>query len=217
MKTNKIMIVSASVLMSGFLLQGCEKIVYEPSHFSQSKMQIQQEEIHDNVAVDKMDEQYIAALSHHYNKEGDGDVELSVTYDPMSKTNTAMHANNHVSRISREFRKNGVMNINAMILPVKGQGETGRALVSYNAYALKAPDDCYAMGGFEDRNTDPDKNYKYGCTRDAVYAQQIARPRDLMRDKTKIETSDGRRASNIVETYRTGAQNEPLEGETASE
>jgi len=31
------------------------------------------------------------------------------------------------------------------------------------------------------------------------------------------DTSDGRRAANIVDGYRTGVQNEPLDGESSSE
>ena len=217
MKNNRILVLSASVLVSGLFLQGCEKIVYEPTHLSQSKLQIQEEAFHDNVSIDAMDADYIAALARHYNKQGNGGVELSVTYDPASKSNTAMHANNHVVRISEAFRKNGVSNVDAMILPVKGQGDIGRVLVSYDAYGLKASDDCTMMGGYEGNDVDPDEDYKYGCTRNDAFAKQIARPTDLMRDNGKIKTSDGRRSANIVDLYRSGVPNEPLDGESASE
>jgi len=217
MKMNKVLVLSASVLVSGFLLQGCENIVHSETKLSQNKMKLQQEEIFEDIIVDKMDAGYIAALSRHYSSQGDGgDVDLTVIYDPQSSTNTAMHASSHAARISEDFRKNGV-HVNSSILPVKGQGNVARAVVSYDSFALAAPDDCEMMPGMHDRNIDTPVGYQLGCTRDSIFAKQIARPKDLMGGGETQDTSDGRRAANIVDGYRTGVQNEPLDGESSSE
>ena len=109
------------------------------------------------------------------------------------------------------------MDVNTTILPVKGSGNISRALVSYDTYAVKVPDDCEMMDGMEDRNVDPDEDYKLGCTRDALFAKQIANPKDLTGRSVDNQTSDGRRAANIVDRYRTGEPNAALEGETVSE
>ena len=212
----RVLVLSASVLVGGLMLQGCEQIVHSETAFSHSKLQVEESAFFEDVTVDKMDAGYIAALAKHYSAEGDGSVDLSVTYDPQSKTNTAMHASNHIARISEAFRKNGV-DVNTTILPVKGSGNVSRALVSYDTYAVKVPDDCEMMDGMEDRNVDPDEDYKLGCTRDALFAKQIANPKDLTGRSVDNQTSDGRRAANIVDRYRTGEPNAALEGETVSE
>lgn len=207
---------SAGLIVGSLALQGCEKIVYEPSHMSHSKMQVEKEGVFEDVESSQLNAASIAALSDYSLRNGQGKVDLSVTYDPKSKKNTAMHASNEIARISKEFQKNGV-EVSSMILPVKGQGDVSRAQVSFDAFALSAPDDCTTMGGFEDRNVDPSEDYKFGCTTDTVVAQQIARPRDLAGRADTSLSSDGRRASNIVDRYRSGEPNAPLEGESASE
>ena len=212
---NKALILSASAVLSVLLLPGCEKLVHEPTFMNQSKLQVEEKAFFEDVDVSRMDASYIAALSHHYSNQGDGGVDLSVTYDPKSKTNTAMHASNEIARISEEFRKNGVT-VNSTIIPVKGQGERSRALVSYDTYTVTVPDDCTDMPGYSDRNLDSDEDYKLGCTHDSIIAKQVSRPKDLM-GGTTAASSDGRRAANIVEAYRTGEQNKPLDGENASE
>lgn len=213
---NKALILSAGAVLSVLLLPGCEQIVHEPTYLSQSKLQVEEKAFFEDVYVSKMDAGYIAALSQHYSQKGDGGVELSVTYDPKSKNSTAMHASNEIARISEEFRKNGVT-VNSTIIPVKGQGDVSRALVSYDTYTIQRPDDCTDMPGYADRNVDADEDYKLGCTRDSLIAKQIARPKDLMGRADTNETSDGRRAANIVDAYRTGEQNKALDGENASE
>lgn len=213
---NKFLSLTASVLVGGFLLQGCDKIVHEPTHLNKSKLQVEEEAFFEDVTVDKMDAAYVAALSEHYTRQGDGSVELSVTYDPKSKTNTAMHASQHIARISEMFRKNGVA-VNTMIMPVKGSGNISRALVSYDAYTVKTAEDCTMMAGYEDRNVDTSEDYKFGCTRDSIFAKQISRPSDLAGRSEVKTTSDGRRANNVVERYRTGEPNAALEGESSTE
>lgn len=217
MKMNNVLVLSASVLVSGLLLQGCDKIVHEPTKMSTSKLQVEEEAFFEDVTVEQMDSDYVAALAQHYTRQGEGGVELSVTYDPKSKTNTAMHASQHIARISSDFRKNGVENVETMIMPVKGSGNVSRALVSYNAFSVNVPDDCSMMPGIESRDIEPVEDYKLGCTRDALFAKQISNPNDLAGRADTNETSDGRRASNVVERYRTGAPNDALEGESATE
>ena len=213
---NKALILSVGAVFSVFLLSGCETLVHEPTFVSQSKLQVEEEAFFDDVHVSKMDAEYVAALSQHYSSKGDGGVDLSVTYDPTSKKNTAMYASREVARISEEFRRNGVV-VTSTIIPVKGQGDVSRALVSYDTYTVQEPDDCTDMPGYSDRNVDPDEDYKLGCTKDSLIAQQVARPKDLMGRADANDTSDGRRAANIVDVYRSGMPNEALDGENASE
>lgn len=207
-----------SILAAGVLFVGaCESIVHEPTHINQNRLQVQEEEFFEDIAISDLDDGYIMALSKHYSRHGDGGVDLTVTYDPRSKASTAMHASNEIARISEGLRKNGVAHVETNIMPVKGQGSEARALISYNSYSALAPQDCNLMPGLRDLNVDNDKDYNLGCSVETVFARQIARPKDLQGRAQNDPTSDGRRASNVVELYRTGAFNEPLEGETASD
>jgi type IV pilus biogenesis protein CpaD/CtpE len=56
------------------------------------------------------------------------------------------------------------------------------------------------------------KKYGFGCTIESVMAKQIERPADLAGTAALPETSDGRRLSNSIDSYRDGVPNEKLEG-----
>lgn len=212
----KIVLAFALLAPSLLVLSACESIVHEPSHISESRVQVEEETFFEDVSAAEMDEGYIAALSKHYSRHGDGDVGLTVTYDPRSKTSTAMTASNEIARIRDVFHKNGVDHVATNIMPVKGQGSDSRVLISYNSYNALAPEDCGLMPGLRDLNVDHDEEYKIGCTVETLFARQIARPKDLQGSESS-GTTGGRRASNIVESYRTGARNGSLEGESASD
>ena len=62
-----------------------------------------------------------------------------------------------------------------------------------------------------------DQEYKLGCTVDTIFARQIARPKDLNGQGGSGTPTEGRSATNIIDAQRSGALNEPLEGQTASE
>jgi type IV pilus biogenesis protein CpaD/CtpE len=199
----------------GLLLAGCD--MYQEGHLSQNRIQVSEERFSQEVATSDLDSEYIMALGDQYARNGDGPVEVAITYDPKSSSNTAMEASNEVVRISRALRAQGITDLNATILPVNGQGEESQTLISYNAYSALAPEDCTVMEGVESTEVTLDPEYKLGCTIDTVFARQIARPKDLKGQEQTDPTTDGRSAANIIEGYRSGVQNEALEGENASE
>lgn len=199
------------------MLAACETIVHEPTHLSQSKIKVEEDKIFEDVAVDALDADSLLALSHHYNRHGDGGIDLTVTYDPGASQGSAMRAGDDVVRIAKALRDGGADRVNANILPVKDQGPQSRALISYRAYTASGPDDCGDIPGLKEANVDSDEDYELGCSLKAVMAKQIARPKDMRDRSHKDTTSDGRAASNIIEAYRTGARNEPLDGESASD
>jgi len=73
------------------------------------------------------------------------------------------------------------------------------------------------MSGIEDRDHRTDLEYKMGCSVETMIARQIARPGDLLGRAPNSVYKDGRRISNQIEGVRSGAMNEPLGGESASE
>jgi type IV pilus biogenesis protein CpaD/CtpE len=114
------------------------------------------------------------------------------------------------------MRKNGATEVTTSVLPVREQGSESVAVISYSSYQAAAPANCGEMPGYRNGALEHDPSYKMGCTVEAEFAKQIADPSDLLGDARPSATTDGRASSNVVDIYRTGAQNKPLEGESAS-
>jgi type IV pilus biogenesis protein CpaD/CtpE len=208
----------SSLLLASFglvFLTGCS--MEEPGHLSLEKARVTQEKIYEKVMLGDADEGYLKALAAHYRKAGSGPVDLTVLYDPQSKTSTAMKASRDSARIVSDLRNYGVQNIDATILPVKDHGDESEILLSYQAYEAQGPENCETMPGYDDNELNIEEGYKLGCTVETLYAKQIARPKDMAGQATNDPHTDGRRSSNIVDGYRTGEPNDTLEGLTATD
>jgi pilus biogenesis lipoprotein CpaD len=155
------------------------------------------------VPVAALDAAALEVFAKEYNSLGDGPLELTVTYDPRSRTNTAMNATEHAARIARELRYHGVTDIRTSILPVNAQGDSAEALMRYEAVTAHAPEGCDYMGGLDGKDTMPQNDYVYGCSTQMLLARQIARPKDLA-GRDDLADRDGRRTAPSVETYRSG-------------
>lgn len=202
---------AASVFMGGCSLS-------TPDHFSTGRLGVEERELSETVLVSQFDEKRVAEMAAHFAKSGEGPVELTVTYDPRSSKATAMHAHEEAKRIAYLLKKNGVEDVRADILPVMDSGDEMKAMFSYSYYLALPPEGCETMPGVDGRAIDAQEDYKLGCTVDTLLVRQIARPRDLKgRSVEKDSVTDGRRAANIVDRYRSGVPNEPLEGGNASD
>lgn len=196
-------------------LSACD--FYEPTYMTPNKIQVEQSRVDYDISVDEFDAAAAAAIGHKYLNAGEGPVRVTVTYDPRSSANTASQANTHLAEISSALRKNGVQNILSNIMPVHESAENSRLLLTFDAYAAKPPENCTTLSGLHDNDLKNDFDYEMGCSREALIARQIARPKDLLGQGTKTPITDGRRAANTIEGYRSGVPNEPLEGQSASE
>lgn len=196
------------------LLPGCD--LYEEGHLSENRLQVVEDRYVEKVPVSALSESSLSALGEHYNRHGDGPVDLTMVYDPQSRSNTAMHASTELARLTKALRVQGIRNVNGNILPVADAGDEPQAIISFTSYDARPPENCPVMHGIEDTTVDNNPDYKFGCSVDTVFAKQIARPKDLAGQARNDGDTDGRRASNIVEGYRTGQPNEPLGGESAT-
>ncbi len=195
-------------------LGGCFSM-YSEGNLSDNRVQVKQERFFEQMDAGQADGAYIANLGKYYMRHGDGVIDLSVTYTPKSNEATAMLAGNEVSRLVEAMRKNGMRDVNANILPVQGYNAP-QVIISFASYVAQAPKDCDVMPGIDHTNIYSDPDYKLGCSMETVFARQVSRPKDLKGQSQSEATSDGRRASNTVELYRTGIPNEALGGESSS-
>jgi len=202
------------VLVSTTPLLGACSRTYEPGTVTPKRVQVEEDSRFEQYSLSELDDRAIDALALDYNRQGSSAMDMTVTYDPKSRTNTAMKATHEAARLSKALASRGV-SIKSNILPVAESGEIG-VLVSYGGYNALAPD-CELMSGIEDRDHRTDLDYKMGCSVETMIARQVARPNDLLGRAPSSVYKDGRGISNQIEGYRTGAQNEPLGGETASE
>lgn len=210
-----------SVLFGSILALGaCGKDkLHSPSNLLQdTRLQVEEKKFSETISLSQVDDSYIHGLSHHYVRHGGSPMELIVTYDPKSYRNTAMTAGTKAGDLSESLRKRGVLDINSSILPVMGQGDDSHLIISYLAHHANAPKGCdRMMPGLNEDEVRDDLDYKMGCSIGALVSKQVSRPSDLFGRGNLDTVTDGRASSNIIEAYRTGARNEPLEGEQASE
>ena len=209
---NKVFVVFLVLGVS--VLSACT--MYQEGNLNSNRVRVEQDKFFEDLPAADVDEAYIRGLGRYYTRHGDGPVALSVVYDSGSSSNTAMKASHILSRLIKDFRVQGMTELDANILPVRDLGDEARVIVSFTSYTAMAPKDCGVLAGFNDTKIDTDPNYKMGCTVETVFARQISRPKDLIGQAQTDPTSEGRRVSNSVEIYRSGTPNQPLEGESAS-
>ena len=195
-------------------LSGCN--LHEPGTITENKIRLQEGVYHEEMLTAEVSEDYLAYIVRHHAKYGVSDMDVIVTYDPKSYRNTAMKASEKASDFASSLRDYGVGSMSPRILPVNAQGDNSQFMVSYEYMTAHKPDGCNSMPGLENRDVSQDPDYKMGCSVKMMIAKQIARPKDLMGQKNTDPKTEGRSASNIVDAYRSGVRNEPLDGYQAS-
>lgn len=190
-----------------------------PSKLSYSKPEVVREVFSDDVLLSEVTDAYLSRAASYYLKKGEaGTFSLAVTFDPHHGANTAMIAGENASRYAAVLHEMGVKDLRAQVLPVNGQGAQSHLLLTFDYYLAQMPSDCSLMAGMEaDREIIADEAYKLGCSIDAVMAQQVSNPRDLLGRKNTDAQTDGRSAANIVENVRSGTQNKKLDGLNSTE
>ena len=210
------MLTVAAVTVSPLAISACS--MDRPTWVNGQRVELHQSSETTRLPVSEINDARLAGIAAHYRSSGEGAVYVTVTYDPKSKSNTAMKASGEAARISTYLRRKGAAEVTSDILPINNSGNNSEALITYDAVTAHAPRDCNAMGGLDGGETHSDEDYRYGCTIEMQLARQIANPKDLKgRDGLRPEEADGRRQANIVEDHRTGEPNAALEGESASQ
>ena len=204
-----------------FMVFGCGFKMHSPSEINQNRVEVREIKFEQLYSISSLSAAKLKSISDDYYRYGDGWVDVAVLYDQRSNKMTAMEAMRQSSRVSNELRLFGVRDVRVSILPVKNYSDDDNVMVSYNRYSASKPKNCGSMIGFDGgelnaAKIDRNRGYKYGCEIEGLFAKQVARPKDLL-GNDKLSPADGRRLSNMHETYRDSMPNKPLSGELASE
>lgn len=210
----RVLLAGAAVTFAPVVLSGCE--MYAPGTLSTEKIQVREEPYFLDISAREASDDLAARVAHHHARHSDGPMRVTVTYDPQNYRNTAMMATQKAADMARALRGRGVAQVESDILPVTGQGDESRVLISYDAYTAHAPSNCGTLPGIESNVVEPNEDYKMGCTVQTMIARQVARPKDLEGQGDAGVNTDGRSATNIVDLVRSGAENKELGGESAS-
>ncbi len=195
-------------------LTGCIDM-HEPTSFHQSRLTVQEQNYTKMFDTETVDDREIYQVAADYDRYGIGPVQVSVTYNPDSDSNNSIRAIGELGRIKGLLREQGVKSVTGDILPITDKSTVSKTVVSYVSMTAQAPD-CKQIPGLEDRVPDTAKDYELGCSTETLMAKQIYRPRDLL-GNAGAGRADARRASNIVDGYRTGESADSLNAETVSE
>lgn len=185
-----------------FLIAACTQAT--PSMVNTSMPELRSETHMEQIPADKVDDLSVAILAQQYSRFGIGPLELTMTYDPKSKTYTAMKALHTLKQVEDKLATKGLTNVKMDTLAVEGQKPS--LMVMYPSTHAQAPSDCGAMPGLNDNVTGREivKPYKFGCGVETMLAKQIYRPADLQGVGGEVMgMNEGRRISSVMETYHT--------------
>lgn len=193
------------------MLAACEQRT--PSMMNSSRVELNTQKGIDQVPVAHVNEGYMSALAGQYSRYGEGPIELTVSFDPSSKSYNSSKAIDALASYKDTLARKGLNNVHTNVMPVTGQAQP-MLMASYDMVTAQGPADCGNMEGLYDNTTTPDiGNYRFGCGVEQMLARQVNRPADL-RGRGTVETGDGRRANNVAESYRGQAPDayaQPLE------
>ncbi len=210
--------------MAMVTLSACDKMAESPTWVSDAKVEVHDDVFQDTFKTSDLNKNMLRAIGDRYYRYGNGPMNIVVAYDPSSKTANATAAESEKMRITRELRTFGVRDPNVSVASQQGIGNQLTATFTFPALVAQAPESCgqNMMPGFDKSIDLPNDatnplGYGFGCSVEAMMAQQVARPGDLL-GRPGFETyADGRRQENVIERrgYYGGESYDLLEGETA--
>ena len=207
------------------LLQLAACDLNEPTWVSPSRVEVHEEGFSDTFDTASLDDSTLRAIGANYYRYGNGPMDVVVSYDPKSKTNTAAKANAQVKMISSELGKYGVKNLRITTSAIDKSGDKSNALISFPALTARPPEGCGVMPVMGNKQTDmPDTAvgnpppYQLGCTIESMMAKQVVRPGDLLGRPGFETNADGRRQEAVIwqRGYYGNTAFPPLQGQNAS-
>lgn len=214
------------ILSAAILLSATACTLEEPTWVNSSRVEVHEEGFTDTFETSNLDPGTLRAIGVNYYRYGNGPMDVAVSYDPSSKTNTRVAADAEVKRIQTELTRQGVRNLRITATPAERSGDISKTIVSFPALTARGPEDCSMMPGYENYQTRTAENaeghpkdYRIGCSIETLIAKQVARPGDLLGRPGFETNSDARRQEAVVwkRGYYSNESFRPLEGERASD
>ena len=151
-------------------------------------------------------------IAEDYHRNGRGKMAVVVSYvraNPAAR----QRAEQQSVKIAQAFAAQGVRNMKVNMVAVNTRNHAEQAVVSYMAVTALPPLNCTRMPGYQGTDTlDAAAEYSFGCETQMAVSKMIVTPEDLMgRDGTPADES--RRNGTIVERFKSGTRNTPLEGQ----
>lgn len=204
---------------SGLMVLGCGLLLAitactldGPTNYTQNEIEIHEKHFSQSYAVSSLNEATLQGIAQDYYKAGEGGIDITVTYDPRSKSYTARRAAETAGNIVQVLNKGGVKHVRTDILPLKDSNQS-TAHISYDYLEALPPEGCRRLDEIEDSAVENYKDYELGCSTDIFLARQVAKPGDLL-GRAESQDSIGRRQTNIVDGHKAGTQRGTLEGES---
>lgn len=197
-------------LIAGLALLCAACSLQSPTQFSQKRAEIVPGYADAQMPAAGTGSAQIHRMALSYARNGNGPMEITVTYDPHSRTNTARKANDEASRISALFREYGVHDFKADILPV-ADSAASQLLVRYPTLTAQMPEGCRNAFDIDDTSAEAYRDYNMGCTTENYIAKQIYHPSDLL-GREGTSPGSGARQNNVVDQYQSGKPNPPMKG-----
>lgn len=214
-KTKKIRLLPSMlslVLIAG--LSACS--LHEPTFYSPRKVEVVESTGNLKLETSQIDKAALSGIASDYRSHGDGEILVTVTYNPSDRANSAMAATDNAAMMVRSLRENGVTNVKTDILPVVNSQQS-MTHIQYTRYDARMPEGCTNMLDDGDMESDAYRDYELSCTTNDYIARQVANPKDLLGRGHSQEPTDGRKRGNVVEGHKGMMANEPLEGYVATE
>lgn len=213
----KVLLIGTSFI-AVLALSACDSIVYSgDTKLTTQHAELYNDQFNAEVETGTLKEGQVSTMARNYWSNSNGPMNVNVTFDPHSKTNTARKASDEAIKLATALKKKGVRDVQYGTVAIPESGALSRTMISYDSLGARPPSDCPEAMGFEYADIDHDKDYKFGCSIETYTARQIARPGDLAGSGV-MDNNSGRRDANILErAYVPGTPFEALAGENASQ
>jgi len=181
-----------------------------PSMMNSQPMTVSEEALIDQIPLRNINESSLNAMADYYLKNSSGPLDLTLTYDPNSKSFGPNSARHELGHIVSKLKSKGVRNISSTVMAAPNMDPF--LIVTYSSAVANAPSDCGETPGLNDYQTGRFLGeYKFGCGVESMFAKQISDPNDLY-GRSGLGPRDARRDANVIEGYSSGAEAPPLQG-----
>ena len=202
----------AALLSATLMLGACD--VTTPSQLKTGQMQVGEGVAVKHLPAGRLDEEQVNVVADDYIRNGKGAVRVVVPYmagNPLERVTAERQGNLY----KKAFARRGVATV-VNYISVHSGADAENLYVSYTSTQAYPPSDCMHMTGADGASTINEvRHYQMGCEMDMAMSQMIVHPDDLM-GVAGTPDDYSRRQGAVVEHYRAGTTNAPLNGLNAS-